>query len=102
MNIENYLIIYTITVAIIMPFLMSRIKTYIRKKQTSIIILCLIIVGGIPPIMGFLPKVMVSMSIIEKEIFIILTLILITSTLDILVYSRIRFISAIRAKTSMF
>jgi hypothetical protein len=42
------------------------------------------------------------MSMLEKEIFYMLALLLTMSTLDMFVYSRIRFLSAVKSKTTLF
>lgn len=101
-NMENYLLIYTVIVAILIGFMPRTIKTQITKKQTTTIMLSMAILGRVPPLIGFLPKLIISITLIEKEIFTLLAIILRISTLDIFVYSRIRFLSAIRAKTSLF
>jgi len=99
---ENYLTIYTIIVGIIISFIPRKINRQITKKQITTVMLSIAILGGVPPLIRFLLKLIISISLVEKEIFLILMLMLSMSTLDIYVYSRISFLSAIRTKTSLF
>ena len=101
-NIQIYLLFYLIITRTIIYFLYLRVNKSIIKKKSEIIILNLIIIGGLPPLLGFIPKLIVSISLLEKTILTMLIIILLLSRIDLFVYSRIRFLSLSKASLSFY
>nr|WRQ18238.1 NADH dehydrogenase subunit 2 [Multinervis sp.] len=95
-----YLIIYTLTLGILIMFLNSINLTYINQmiinskfKMIKIkIFLVLISMGGMPPMIGFLAKIMVIQMVILNKSLLTLIIMMMTTMMVLFFYMRMSFL----------
>lgn len=97
---ELYFIIYSLLRLIIVLlfkqinlFFLNQIysSTNIKTEIKFLIFLSLLSLGGLPPFLGFFPKWIVIQSLIENNITIIITIMVLLTTITLYYYIRIRF-----------
>lgn len=98
---EVYFIIYGRIIALILRFAKERIKTFSGKKNLIVLVILFIILGGIPPFMGFFPKFLIMIEISKWKIIVFATTILLLSLIDLFVYSRARILITFLAKNKI-
>lgn len=105
---ELYFYIYA-TLNTIMVTIFIRIKMFflnqiyllsnLKKEVKFIIMLSLLSLGGLPPILGFLPKWIIIQLIIDNNIAALILLIVTFTTITLFYYIRIRFSAIILSHT---
>nr|YP_003875551.1 NADH dehydrogenase subunit 2 [Xyleus modestus]ADD97009.1 NADH dehydrogenase subunit 2 [Xyleus modestus] len=105
---ELYFIIYTL-MSIIMVVLFKRMNLFFMNQIYSssnmkteikfMMFLSLLSLGGLPPFLGFLPKWIVMQSLIENNLSIIMTMMVVLTTITLYYYMRISFSALIMSYT---
>ena len=102
-TILNLLIYITITLAIFILLIHSSATTTLSLSHTwnkipvitSLIIVTLLSIGGLPPLSGFMPKWIIIQEITKNESIIMPTLIAITALLNLYFYIRLAYSSSL-------
>nr|QWX95555.1 NADH-ubiquinone oxidoreductase chain 2 [Cebrenis supina] len=93
----KYLFIYSILVIMICSLMKKNNSLFINQMISSspslmeklTFTIALLSIGGLPPFLGFLPKWMVIQSMINSEMYLLLTLMMLCSLLTLFYYLRI-------------
>nr|YP_010994983.1 NADH dehydrogenase subunit 2 [Homoeocerus dilatatus]WOZ13991.1 NADH dehydrogenase subunit 2 [Homoeocerus dilatatus] len=92
----KYLIIYSMLIVMICVMLNKKNALYINQLNSSsttslenyTYVILFMSIGGLPPFLGFLPKWMVLQSMINSELYMLMTIILLFSLLTLFYYLR--------------
>nr|YP_007627070.1 NADH dehydrogenase subunit 2 [Ommexecha virens]AGC22386.1 NADH dehydrogenase subunit 2 [Ommexecha virens] len=105
---EMYFIIYSI-LSVIMVFLFNQNKTFFMNQIYStsnmstenkfMMFLTLLSLGGLPPFLGFLPKWIVIQSMIENNMSMLTTIMVLLTTITLYYYMKISFAALIMSYT---
>ncbi len=89
-----YLLVYFITIFLICKIFISNLTQIFSKTTVKFSWRILLIsLAGIPPLIGFYPKIIVLEEILSITFFLILFILLITATVDFFIYTRTFYIS---------
>jgi NADH-ubiquinone oxidoreductase chain 2 len=95
---ETYFIFYLCILVSIKKFFKKNLLRLFSQKNNFLIIILFITLGGLPPFIGFFPKVIVIKISLILTLGIILSIILFFSLLDLYVYLRLRILRIFEKK----
>nr|YP_009048745.1 NADH dehydrogenase subunit 2 [Prionodon pardicolor]AID15791.1 NADH dehydrogenase subunit 2 [Prionodon pardicolor] len=103
MMILNLTIYIIMTLTIFMLFMLNSSTTTLSLSQTwnkmplitSLILMLMLSMGGLPPLSGFIPKWMIVLELTKNEMIIIPTLLAITALLNLYFYMRLTYATSL-------
>ena len=95
---ELYFSYYSLVLFLLAPFCNTPHQLIKQKKLGFFWVLLLITLGGLPPLIGFFPKIFIFTLSLEKRITITIRTIVILSVIDLFVYSRLSFFGLLKQK----
>nr|YP_010272368.1 NADH dehydrogenase subunit 2 [Mimotettix multispinosus]UKE80365.1 NADH dehydrogenase subunit 2 [Mimotettix multispinosus] len=104
----TYLILYSLTMMLLISLLKNMKINFINQLMLNEfnnfmkinLWLNMLSMSGFPPLLGFLGKMLIMQVLIQKEQFVVLTMLLLTSMLVTMFYTRMAFTSMIPFSTS--
>ncbi|NP_150614.1 NADH dehydrogenase subunit 2 (mitochondrion) [Limulus polyphemus] len=95
-----YIFIYSIIISSIIlcfaPFNMlhiNQVSTNQNKKLNSLITINLLSLGGLPPFLGFLPKWLIMFYLLQMNMFLMVSILIISTLINLYYYTRISYSS---------
>lgn len=98
---ELYFSYYSLVLFLLAPFCNTSHQLIKQKKPRFFWVLLLITLGGLPPLMGFFPKIFIFTLSLEKRIAFTVRTIVILSIIDLFIYSRLSFFRLLKQKITV-